>query len=100
MFFFFPFQVKETLSEDHKPDSWSWSLGGCLKNSSTSTPGIFSSTFVQHIYTYICVLDFEATCDREPGKVEKEVLAIPVVLLDAGYVCATCDSSGAARVLH
>jgi hypothetical protein len=35
-----------------------------------------------YIYTYICVLDFEATCDREPGKVEKEeVLAIPVVLL-------------------
>ena len=41
--------------------------------------------FVQHIYTHICVLDFEATCDREPGKVEKEVLAIPVVLLDAAY---------------
>ena len=33
------------------------------------------------IYTYICVLDFEATCDMEPGKVEKEVLAIPIVLL-------------------
>ena len=37
------------------------------------------------IYTYICVLDFEATCDREMGKVEQEVLAIPIVLLDAGY---------------
>ncbi len=57
-------QVKETLSEDHKPDSWLWSLG-CLKNS----------------YIHLRA-DFEATCDREPGKMEKEVLAIPVVLLD------------------
>jgi hypothetical protein len=36
------------------------------------------------IYIHICVLDFDAACGREPGKVEKEALAIPVVLLDAG----------------
>ncbi len=57
------------------------------------------------------MLDFEATCDREPGMVEKEVLAIPFVLLDTvtrtivsevqtKLVCATCDSSGADRVLR
>jgi ERI1 exoribonuclease 3 len=31
---------------------------------------------------YACVLDFEATCDREPGVVENEVIEFPGVLVD------------------
>ncbi len=68
----------------------------------------YAWTFLKHTclaYIY-CVLDFEATCDRELGNLEKEVLAIPVALLDTDtvtrtivsefqtvLVCATCDLS-------
>ena len=34
----------------------------------------------------ICVLDFEATCDSEPGLVENEVIEFPSVLIAAGSV--------------
>jgi hypothetical protein len=62
-------------------------------------------------YVYIYIHSRAATCDREPGKVEKEVLAIPVVLLDTVtrtivsefqtvIVCVACDSSVADRFLR
>jgi hypothetical protein len=87
--------VIEGLSEEFF-DKYSWNF---LK--------YISSAFM---YTFGCLTSKRpATGSR--GKVGKDVLAIPVVLLDTDManrtivsesqtVCATCDSAVADRVLH
>jgi hypothetical protein len=84
-----PFQVKGTLSEDHKQDSWLrlLSLGGVSEEFFDKYAWNFLK-YVHWLYIYIHLrasLRSKRPATREPGKVEKEVLAIPSRAAEYGY---------------
>ena len=89
-----PFQVKGTLSEDHKQDSWLrlLSLGGVSEEFFDKYAWNFLK-YVHWLYIYIHLrasLRSKRPATREPGKVEKEVCSqFQVVLLSMDTVTRT-----------